>query len=268
MYGGMRALLLVVSSTMSTSLTIIVNLLGFINCLKSRADVYRVFLEFQVHVERLLNHKIICMQTDWGGEYEKFNSFFRQLGIEHHVSCPHIHQQNSSAERKHRHVVDVGLTLLAHASMPLRFWDEAFLTACFLINRLPTRTINNTTPLERLFGKAPDYNFLRTFGSACWPCLRPYNERKLQFRSKRCVFLGYSMMHKGYRCLHVSFGRVYISRDVIFDENTFPFSNDTPKQTLDQLLDQILVFSPEAMEHTDLDNQHAEISTETSPTYL
>mgnify|MGYP006961257217 CR=1 FL=1 len=102
--------------------------------------------------------------------------------------------------------------------MPLCFWDEAFHTACFLINHLPGRTIGMTTPLQQLFGTAPDYTFLRTFGCARWPCLRPYNNRKIQFRSKRCVFLGYSSMHKGYKCLHVSSIRVYISRDVIFAE--------------------------------------------------
>jgi hypothetical protein len=31
-------------------------------------------------------------------------------------------------------------------------------------------------------------------------------------------------MHKGYKCLDISTGRVYISRDVIFDEEIFPFS--------------------------------------------
>jgi hypothetical protein len=35
------------------------------------------------------------------------------------------------------------------------------------------------------------------------------------------VFLGYSSLHKGYKCLHVPSNRVYISRDVIFDENVF-----------------------------------------------
>jgi histone deacetylase 1/2 len=38
------------------------------------------------------------------------------------------------------------------------------------------------------------------------------------------VFLGYSNIHKGFKCLDVKTGRVYISRDVIFDENVFPFS--------------------------------------------
>ena len=39
-----------------------------------------------------------------------------------------------------------------------------------------------------------------------------------------CV-LGYSSLHKGYTCLHVPSNRVYLSRDVIFDENLYPFSN-------------------------------------------
>jgi histone deacetylase 1/2 len=107
------------------------------------------------------------MQTDWGGEYQKLHSFFQRIGIIHLVSCPHAHQQNGPAERKHRHIVDVGLSLLAHASMPLKFWDEAFSTAAYLINRLPSRVINNETPLERLFHTKPDYNFLRVFGCAC-----------------------------------------------------------------------------------------------------
>ena len=111
------------------------------------------------------------MQTDWGGEYERLNSFFRQIGITHHVSCPHAHQQNGPAERKHRHIVDVGLSLLAHASMPLKFWDEAFLAATYLINRTPSKVINLDTPLEKLFHEKPNYHALRTFGCACWPNL-------------------------------------------------------------------------------------------------
>jgi histone deacetylase 1/2 len=66
-----------------------------------------------------------------GVEYEKLNAFFQKIGISHHVSCPHAHQQNGSAERKHRHIVEVGLALLANASMPLKYWDEAFLLPLF-----------------------------------------------------------------------------------------------------------------------------------------
>jgi hypothetical protein len=96
--------------------------------------VFNIFLEFQSLVERMFNKKIISVQSDWGGEYEHLNSYFRKLGITHQVSCPHTHQQNGSVERKHHHIVDMGLALLAHASMPLKYWDEAFLAATYLIN--------------------------------------------------------------------------------------------------------------------------------------
>jgi len=42
------------------------------------------------------------------------------------------------------------------------------------------------------------------------------------------VFLGYSSLHKGFKCLEPKTGRFYISRDVVFDEDVFPFSSLHP----------------------------------------
>jgi hypothetical protein len=42
------------------------------------------------------------------------------------------------------------------------------------------------------------------------------------------VFLRYSNLHKGFKCLDPKEGRVYISRDVIFDEHVFPFEKLHP----------------------------------------
>ena len=190
----------------------------------SKSDVYNVFLQFQKFVERYFTRKIKSVQSDWGGEFRNLNKFFSSLGISHRRSCPHTHQQNGSVERKHRHIVETGLTLLANASVPFSYWDEAFLTSTYLINCLPSLVTKNKSPLEILYHKTPDYNFLKTFGCACWPHLRPYNTHKFDFRSKRCVFLGYSLHHKGYKCLDLSTNRMYIARNVIFDETQFPFS--------------------------------------------
>jgi hypothetical protein len=82
--------------------------------------------------------------------------------------------------------------------------------------------------MEHLFHQKPVYSLLKTFGCTCWTNLRPYNTHKLSFRSMRCVFLGYNQQHKGYKCLEPSTGRVYISRDVVFDETMFPFSELHP----------------------------------------
>ena len=112
--------------------------------------------------------------------------------------------------------------------MPLKFWDEAFLTATYLINLLPSKVIKFETPITRLFGTTPDYKTLRVFSCACWPNLCPYNTCKLAFHTKKCVFLGYSPIQKGVKCLDVSTGRVYISRDVVFDESVYPFASLHP----------------------------------------
>jgi len=66
------------------------------------------------------------------------------------------------------------------------------------------------------------------FGCQCFPNLRAYNSHKFSLRSKPCVFLGYSTSHKGYKCYHLETGRIFISRDVIFHEDVFPFSTTTP----------------------------------------
>jgi hypothetical protein len=150
--------------------------------------------------------------------------FFQWVGISHYVSCPHAHQQNWSVEHKHRHIVEVGLSLLAYACMPLKYWDGAFIAATYLINHLPTKVLDLSCPLEFLFHEAPNYGGLRTFGCACWPNLLLFITHKLQYQSKQCVFLGYSNLHKSFKCLDVAAGCACISRDVVFDEIAFPFA--------------------------------------------
>jgi hypothetical protein len=157
-----------------------------------RSDVQHIFLKFQAHVERFLDTKIKYVQSDWGGEYQHLHNQFLPHLVLVILFPAHTHQQNGSVERKHCHILKTGLALLAHVGMLLKIWDEAFLTATYLINRLPTRVIDNLSSLEHLFKAPPNYSMLKIFGCACWSYLRPYNKCKLEFRSKPCVFLGYS----------------------------------------------------------------------------
>jgi len=71
--------------------------------------------------------------------------------------CPQTHHQNGVVERKHRHIVDLGLTLLHHASFPLHFWDYAFITAVYLIYRLSTASLNFVISFVTLFNKDHDF---------------------------------------------------------------------------------------------------------------
>jgi hypothetical protein len=139
----------------------------WIYLLKRKSDLEHAFHLFQKHAERLLNAKIHALQSDWDDEYRHLSRHIMHQGIRHHVTCSHASQQNGIAQQKHRHIVKTSLALLAHSSLPIRFWDEAFITACYLINRMPSRVLQNSTPLETLFHEQPDYGFLRAFGCAC-----------------------------------------------------------------------------------------------------
>jgi hypothetical protein len=203
----------------------------WIYLIKNKSDVEEIFYLFQSHVECVLSTKILVVQSDWGGEYHRLDAYFRRIGITHCVSCPHTSQQNGVVERKHRHLVETRLAPLAHSSLPLRYWDEAFFTICYLFNRMPSPVTDNQAPLTRLLNQSPDYFFLRMFGCACCPSLCKYDSRKLEFRCTMCVFLGNSAMHKGYKCLDRSPGHIYISCDIIFDEAVCPFA--TPSTVID-----------------------------------
>ncbi|KAH9744520.1 retrovirus-related pol polyprotein from transposon RE1 [Citrus sinensis] len=192
--------------------------------LTAKSNTLSVFTNFKNMIENSLEKKIKCLQTDWGGEFRSFVPYLASQGIQFRHPCPYIHHQNGKVERKHRHIVETGLTLLAQAHLPLKFWWNAFHTAVYLINRLPTPVLNNKSPFEMLFHKIPDYTVMKVFGCSCYPYLRPYNHHKFAFRSQRCIFLGYSSHHKGYVCLHSS-GRIYISNHVVFYETTFPFES-------------------------------------------
>jgi histone deacetylase 1/2 len=116
--------------------------------------------------------------------------------------------------------------LLGHSNLPKLFWEDAFLTTVFIINRQPIPVLKQKSPYEMVHHQKPDYNFLRAFGCACWPYLRPYNRHKLDFRSKNCIFIGYSIGHRGYNCLDVSIGKIFVPRHIVFDENLYPYNKN------------------------------------------
>ncbi|KAI5343744.1 hypothetical protein L3X38_011620 [Prunus dulcis] len=176
-------------------------------------------------VENRFSSSIKQLQINGGGEFTSklFLTFLRDHGISHQISSPYTPQQNGVVEMKHQHIVAMGLCLLAQSRLPHNFWVEAFSTAVFLINRLPTPQLGHLSPYEKLLQRPPDYTSLKSFGCTCFPHMVPYNKHKLSFKSVPCVFIGYDDHYKGYRCLDPISGRVYISRNVTFDETTFPY---------------------------------------------
>jgi len=142
-----------------------------------KSDVFSVFVQFKSLVENQFSTSIKQFQCDGGGEYmsTQFKNFLIHHGILHRISCPHTPQQNGVAERKHRHIMEMCLSLLAQSHLSSLFWVDVFATSVFIINRLPSSTIDNVSPYFKHFNKEPDYSLFCSFGCSCFPLLRPYS---------------------------------------------------------------------------------------------
>jgi hypothetical protein len=145
--------------------------------------------------------------------------------------------QNGKVKHIIRSVNNVIRTLLIQTSLPGRYWAEGLHIATYLLNRLPTTMIQVACPRLALFGSAPSYEHLRIFVCTCYPNTTITALHKLSPRSTRCVFLGYSVDHKGYRCLDLSTNHLIVSRHVVFDKDIFPLAASPNLTNLDFLFE-------------------------------
>ena len=85
--------------------------------------------------------------------------------------------------------------------MPKHFWVDAVSTACFFINQMPSLILNWDTPYHILFPNKPLFPIKpRVFGCACFVRDVRLFVSKLDPKSLKCIFLGYSRVQKGYMC--------------------------------------------------------------------
>ena len=126
--------------------------------------------------------------------------------------------------------------------VPKHFWVNAFSTACFFINRMPSLVLNWDTLYHIFFPNKPMFP-IELWIFRCTRFVRDVRPRvfKLNPKSLKCIFLGYSQVHKGYTCYCPSLRRYLVSTDVTFLENA-PFFQ-VPIHTSQGEYDDLLVYT-------------------------
>ncbi|RDY13118.1 hypothetical protein CR513_02010, partial [Mucuna pruriens] len=182
--------------------------------MRERSELLSILMSFSKEVENQFGKIIKILRRDNAKEYfsSKLNSSESYI---------------NSLERKNRYLVETARTLLLSANVPTNHWGEAILTACFLINRMPSASLENQIPHSILFPKDKMYHVPpKVFGCVCFVHDVSLGRDKLSARAIKCVFLGYSRLQKGYKCYSPSTKRHYMSADVTFFEETMFFTKD------------------------------------------
>lgn len=113
-----------------------------------------------------------------------------------HLIVLHTPQQNGVDERMNRTKMEKVHCMLSNDSLPKFFWTEAASTACFLIKRSPSITIDKNTPQEVWSGTPASYSDLRIFE---YPAYAHVDNGKLELRSVKCLFMCYNPGIKTYK---------------------------------------------------------------------
>ncbi|GJT45233.1 putative RNA-directed DNA polymerase [Tanacetum coccineum] len=204
--------------------------------LRGKDEVFQNIVTFFNLVKNQFNKSIKTFRSDNGTEFINLNMerFCKDNGILHQTSCPYTPQQNGIAERKHRHLLNVGRALMFQGGIPLNMWTECILTAVYLINRIPSSVLSGKSPYELVFSVEPNLSYLKVFGCLCFSTV--FNDSdKFSSRSKKFVFIGYSNEKKGYKLFSLEAKKVYFSRDVKFYETVFPFKNSSECKEYDMV---------------------------------
>ncbi|XP_059277626.1 uncharacterized protein LOC132031715 [Lycium ferocissimum] len=125
--------------------------------------------------------------------------------------------QNGAAERKHKHVLKVCRAIRFQGYIPLRYWGHCVLAATYLINRMPSTTLNNKSPYEMIHGSILSLDHIRVLGCLCFAKAVSESD-KLKSRSITAVHMGYSNSQKGYILYDLANKLFFVNKDVDFRE--------------------------------------------------
>ena len=193
----------------------------WVTLIQSKDRVLEAFKNFQTHICNHFNAKLKILRLDNGGEYtsQAFKQYFAQHEIIHQTSYPYTPQQNGIAERKNIHLMEVARSMMFHTNVPKRFWSGDVMSATYLINRTPTKVLNDLSLVEVLNKTKPSLDHLRVFGCLCFVLIPGEQKNKLEAKSSKAMFVGYSPTEKGYKCYDPVARRLLVSRDVKFVES-------------------------------------------------
>ncbi|WJX48053.1 hypothetical protein P8452_34667 [Trifolium repens] len=203
----------------------------WVNFIREKSDAFDVFKELCIQIQREKGSNVVRIRSDHGREFEnsKFDDFCAAEGIKHEYSSPITPQQNGIVERKNRTIQESARVMLHAKNVPYHFWAEAMNTACYVHNRVTLRKGTTSTLYELWKDRKPTVKHFHIFGSECFILADREPRRKLDPKSEKGFFLGYSTNSRAYRVYNTKTQVVMESVNVVVKD-----SSDKENEGVDQ----------------------------------
>lgn len=194
-----------------------------VHFLSSKTDVCDAVTQLIIDFEVGSGNPIRVIQSDNGTEFinQKMRRLLQYEHIGQHTSTAYTPQQNGIIERAVQTVCNSARAMLLASKLPRTLLNEAIRTACYLINRLPTKR-SKITPFERFTGRPPFIGHLVRFGEPAHMLLTHMYLRKFDARTVTCFAVGYTERRNTYRVYVPKLEKVIESCDLVFA----PHKND------------------------------------------
>lgn len=197
----------------------------WIYLLKAKDEALKFFKEFQKKVETEVGEKIKTLRTyrGGGGNSSQVNSphIVKKrvlIDINRHYTTPYSPQQNGVVERRNHTIIEINRSNPKSMDVPEVLWGEAVGHAVYILNRLDTKALKDSTPYEMWTGRKPQVEHLRVFGCIAYVRTPNTHLMKLEDRSSKMVHISIEKGSKAYRLLDPDTGTIRVRRDVKFDE--------------------------------------------------
>jgi len=112
--------------------------------IKAKSEAFDMFQKFKILVEKQSGKSIKILRTDGGGGYTSkvVEKFCEDNVIVHEVTAPYTPQHNGLAERRNRSMFDMTISILKMKKMLNKFLGEVVRTATYILNRCPTKKLD------------------------------------------------------------------------------------------------------------------------------
>ena len=205
-----------------------------VRLLKKKSDATAAVKEFYTTYTKKTGKPMKILRSDGGGEYidGELKKWLKKKGVEVQKTAPHTPEQNGVPERKNKTLMEMARTMLIDAGLSMSYWGEAILAANYIRNRVYSRScVAKHTPFEAFMKYKPNLSMMRVFGCLAYAHIDKKLRHKLQAKARRCVFLGYSEETKGWKLLDLDSKRMFVCRDVQFNETVYPKKEKPSKST-------------------------------------